>query len=74
MLLMSRFVAALCSKRKIVLPVASSVIVSLLFSGGRTTHYRFKISVPTLESSICNIDKKAEFAELLKLTNLIIWN
>lgn len=59
---------------KIVLPIVSSGIVSLLLPGGRTTHSRFKIFVPTLESSICNIDKKDDFAELLKLTDLIIWD
>ncbi|CAK8534587.1 unnamed protein product [Lathyrus sativus] len=61
-------------KHKIVLPVASSGIASLLLPGGRTTHSRFKIHVPTLHSSICNIDKKDDLAELLKITDLIIWD
>ncbi|CAK8531615.1 unnamed protein product [Lathyrus sativus] len=66
--------AAIRSKHKIVLPVASSGIASLLLPGGRTTHSRFKILVPTLHSSICNIDKKDDFAELLNITHLIIWD
>ncbi|XP_058784545.1 uncharacterized protein LOC131659356 [Vicia villosa] len=66
--------AALRSKKKIVLPVASSGIASLLLPGGRTTHSRFKIPVPTLETSICNIEKKDDIAELLKFTDLIIWD
>lgn len=60
------------SKRKIVLPIASSGITILLLPGGRTSHYRFKISVPTLESSICNINKKNKLYKLLNLTDLII--
>ncbi|XP_058776053.1 uncharacterized protein LOC131650355 [Vicia villosa] len=66
--------AALRSKKKIVLPVASSGIASLLLPGGRTAHSRFKIPVPTLETSICNIEKQDDLAELLKMTDLIIWD
>ncbi|XP_058749840.1 uncharacterized protein LOC131622824 [Vicia villosa] len=66
--------AALRSQKKIVLPVASSGIASLLLPGGRTAHSRFKISVSTLETSICNINKKDDLAELLKMTDLIIWD
>ncbi|XP_058759288.1 uncharacterized protein LOC131632565 [Vicia villosa] len=66
--------AALRSKKKIVLRVASSGIASLLLPGGRTAHSRFKIPVPTLETSICNINKKDHLAELLKMTDLIIWD
>ncbi|XP_050875206.1 uncharacterized protein LOC127078827 [Lathyrus oleraceus] len=66
--------ATLRYKHKIVLPVASSEIASLLLLGGRTAHSRFKIPVPNLESSICNIDKKDELVDLLRLTNLIIWD
>ncbi|XP_058768047.1 uncharacterized protein LOC131641761 [Vicia villosa] len=66
--------AALRSKKKIVLPVASSGIASLLLPGGRTAHSRFKIPVPTLENSICNIEKQDHLAELLKMTDLLIWD
>lgn len=54
--------------------VASSGIASLLLPGWMITHSKFKILVPTLETSIYNIDKKDEFADLLKVTNLIIWD
>ncbi|XP_058761035.1 uncharacterized protein LOC131634386 [Vicia villosa] len=50
--------AALRSQKKIVLPVASSGIASLLLP----------------ETSICNINKKDDLAELLKMTDLIIWD
>ncbi|XP_058745888.1 uncharacterized protein LOC131618738 [Vicia villosa] len=43
-------------------------------TGGRTGHSRFKITVPTLETSICNIEKQDDLAELLKMTDLIIWD
>ncbi|KAF1898092.1 hypothetical protein Lal_00032856 [Lupinus albus] len=46
------------------LTVASSGIASL--PGGRTTHSKFKIHVPSLENSICNIHQGSELAGLLK--------
>lgn len=48
-----------------VLTVTSSGIASLLFPSGRTIQSKFKISVPTLENSTCNIEKKIEHSELL---------
>jgi ATP-dependent DNA helicase PIF1 len=48
--------SALRSQKKIVLTVASSGIASLLLPGGRTAHSKFKILVPTLNNSTCNID------------------
>ena len=58
--------AVVHSKGKIVLTIASSGIASLLLLGGRTTHSKFKIPVPTLEHSICNISQGSEASELLK--------
>jgi ATP-dependent DNA helicase PIF1 len=66
--------AALRSKRKIVLTAASSGIASLLLPCGRTAHSKFKIPIPILESSICTIEKGSDLAEMLKLTQLIIWD
>src|SRR3954468_9284141 len=66
--------AALRSKKKIVLPVASSGIASLLLPGGRTAHSMFKIPIPTLEESISDIPKNTERAELLRSAKLIIWD
>ncbi|XP_027934329.1 ATP-dependent DNA helicase PIF1-like [Vigna unguiculata] len=60
--------------RKIVLIVASSGITSLLLPEGRTTHSKFKIPVPTLDNSICNIEQGSEASELLKKVELIIWD
>lgn len=66
--------SALRSRRYIVLTVASSGIASLLLPSGRTAHSKFKIPVPTLDNSVCNIHKGTELAELLKVTKLIIWD
>ncbi|XP_050889401.1 uncharacterized protein LOC127094636 [Lathyrus oleraceus] len=62
------------SKKQICLTVASSGIASLLLPGGRTAHSMFKIPIPTMESSTCNIDKGSDRAELLKMAKLIIWD
>src|SRR3954469_3830764 len=66
--------AALRSKKKIVLPVATSGIASLLLPGGRTAHSKFKIPVPTMENSTCKIDYDDDVADLLRQTKLIIWD
>jgi len=66
--------SALRSQRKIVLTVASSGIASLLLLGGRTTHSKFKIPVPTLDTSVCNIQQGSEVSELLQKAELIIWD
>ena len=49
-------VSDLRSKHDICLIIATSGITSLLLSGGRTTHSKFKILVPTMEYSICKVD------------------
>jgi ATP-dependent DNA helicase PIF1 len=66
--------SALRSKGQIVLTVASSGIASLLLPGGRTAHSKFKIPVPTLENSTCNIDGESDHSELLRQAKLIIWD
>jgi hypothetical protein len=62
------------SKGDIVLAAASSGIASLLLPGGRTAHSKFKIPVPTLENSTCNIDGDSDHWELFKQTKLFIWD
>ncbi|KAF1866011.1 hypothetical protein Lal_00041709 [Lupinus albus] len=63
---------ALRSQKKIVLTIASSGIASLLLLGGRTSHSKFKIPVPSLENSICNIHQDSELAGLLKTNKILI--
>ena len=65
---------SLRANNQIVIIVASSDIASLLLPDGRTTHSKFKISVPIYENSTCNIHQGSELTELLNQTSLIIWD
>ena len=62
------------SQHKIVLCVASSGIAALLLKGGRTAHSCFKIPIPCHESSMCNIPKHSHLADLIRITDLVIWD
>lgn len=55
----------------VALTVASSGIASLLLKGGRTAHSRFKIPIPIMENSKCNIGKNSDLAKVLQRTRLI---
>lgn len=59
---------------KIVLCVASSGIAALLLSGGRTAHSRLKIPIQVHEDSTCSISKNSDLAELIHMTDLLIWD
>jgi len=59
---------------KIVFAVASLGIASLLFLGGRTAHSRFKIPIDLHDESTCNITQQMKVAELVRKTDLIIWD
>ncbi|XP_074364747.1 uncharacterized protein LOC141705758 [Apium graveolens] len=67
-------ICKLRSLGKIVLPVASSGIAATLMSGGQTGHSRFKIPIVLDEFSTCNISHNSDIAQLIKQTNLIIWD
>jgi DNA replication protein DnaC len=62
------------SQDKIVLCVASSGIAALLLQGGRTADSCFKIPIPCHESSVCSIPKTSQLAELICMTDLVIWD
>lgn len=62
------------SRKQICLIVSSFGITSLLLPRGRAVHSMFKIPIPTLESSTCDIDKGSDYDKLLKLSKLIIWD
>ncbi|XP_074361109.1 uncharacterized protein LOC141701328 [Apium graveolens] len=66
-------ICKLRSQGKIVLPVASSGIAATLMPGGRTAHSRFKIPIVLDECSTCNIAHDSDVAQLIKQTQLIIW-
>ena len=65
---------AIRSQGEIVLNVASSGIASLLLSGGRTAHSRFKIPLNLNEDSLCSIKPDSDVAKLLDKTSLFIWD
>ncbi|XP_074336664.1 uncharacterized protein LOC141673827 [Apium graveolens] len=67
-------ICKLRSQGKIVLPVASSGITATLMPGGRTAHFRFKIPIVLDECSTCNIAHDSDVAQLIKQTQLIIWD
>jgi hypothetical protein len=62
------------SQQKIVLCVASSGIAALLLKGGRTAHSCFKIPIPCNEDSVCGFSKNSHLAELIRITDLVIWD
>lgn len=72
--LWNTIIARLRSEGRIVLPVASSGIAATLLPGGRTAHSRFKIPLKLDETSMCSISQNSDIAELLKRTDLIIWD
>ena len=61
-------------QRKFILCIASSGIASLLLIGGRTSHSSFKIPLDVHESSVCAIARNSELAELIRITDLVIWD
>ncbi|XP_017228718.1 uncharacterized protein LOC108203994 [Daucus carota subsp. sativus] len=67
-------ISRLRSEKKIVLPVASSGITATLMPGGRTAHTRFKIPIVLDDHSMCSISHTSDIAELIKRTELIIWD
>ncbi|XP_074336458.1 uncharacterized protein LOC141673604 [Apium graveolens] len=59
---------------RVVLPVASSGIATMLLPGGRTVHSRFHIPLKVDEYSVAKIKHGTELGELLKQTSFIIWD
>ena len=56
----------------IALSVASFDIAAILLDGGRTSHFRLKISIEIHFESICPISTQSDLAALLRKTSLII--
>ena len=72
--LLNAIIASFRKEHKIVLAVSSSGISSLLLCGGRTTYSRFKIPLDLTSTSTCNITKESLLGELIRQTDLIIWD
>jgi len=52
--------------------VASSEIVTLLISDGRTAYSQYKILIKINESSTCNISRRSKEARLISIVKLFI--
>ncbi|XP_049387184.1 uncharacterized protein LOC125851434 [Solanum stenotomum] len=72
--LWNTIISKIISQSKIVLPVATSGIATLLLPNGRTAHSRFHIPLDITPESTCEIKQGSQLAELLKKTALIIWD
>ena len=59
---------------KIALAVASSGIASILLTGGRTAHSRFKIPLNANAMSSCAVSLSSDLAELFTKVELIFWD
>jgi len=62
------------ANRGIALAVASSGIAALLLEGGRTAHSRFQIPIKINKDSTCYITTQSDEANLIRFTDLIIWD
>ena len=58
----------------VALCVSSSGISALILPGGRTSHSQFKIPIPVLDNSTCNIKRGSDLHTLIQLTRIIIWD
>lgn len=72
--LLEQILANIRVSRKIAIAVASSSIAATLLTGGRTVHSRFRLPLELEENSTCNFSKQSLLAELLRCTELIIWD
>uniref|UniRef100_A0A3Q7HB65 ATP-dependent DNA helicase n=1 Tax=Solanum lycopersicum TaxID=4081 RepID=A0A3Q7HB65_SOLLC len=72
--LWNTIISQIRAKSKIVLPVASSGIATLLLPNGRTAHSRFYIPLDVTPESRCDIKQGIQLEDLLKKTCLIIWD
>ena len=66
--------AAVRSRKLIALATASCGVAAGILPGGRTAHSRFKIPLQLDENVICSVSKQSALANLLRMTELIIWD
>jgi hypothetical protein len=66
--------ATIRANNKVAITVASSAVAALILVGGSTAHRRFKIPIPIFDNSTCRIEKQGELAEVLRQTDVIIWD
>ncbi len=66
--------AAIRSKGKVAIALASSGIAALLLPGGRTAHSVFKIPIDITDTSSCSISKQSKQADLMRAAEIFIWD
>ncbi|XP_073059568.1 uncharacterized protein [Primulina eburnea] len=59
---------------KIIIAVATSGIATTLLQGGRTAHSRFLIPLRPTASTLCQIKKQSELADLIRRASSIVWD
>ncbi|XP_073039060.1 uncharacterized protein [Primulina eburnea] len=59
---------------KIIIAVATSGIAATLLQGGRTAHSRFLIPLRPTASTLCQIKKQSELADLIRRASAIVWD
>ncbi|XP_073059734.1 uncharacterized protein [Primulina eburnea] len=59
---------------KILIAVATSGIAATLLQGGRTAHSRFLIPLRPTASTLCQIKKQSELADLIRRASAIVWD
>lgn len=73
--LLKVLIAYFRSQKKVVLPLASTGLASLLLPGGRTVHSTFKVPLLPDPEMTCNVPKrKSARAELIKKCALYVWD
>ena len=66
--------SAVRAERRIALAVAYSGIAATLLEGGRTFHSRFKAPLSPQSTSMCAISAQSPLADLIRRTDLIVWD
>ena len=72
--LYNTLIAKVRFQSKVALGLASSGIAALLLPGGRIVHSRLKVPIDIAELSVCNISKQSSLAQLIRRTNLLVWD
>jgi len=66
--------AKIRSENRIALAVATSGIAASLLDGGKTVHSQFKVPLNVDADSTCGIKVNSELADLIRSTELFIWD
>ncbi len=68
------YVISYVAKEKLSYVLLHQELQPFLLIGGRTAHSAFKIPIEIHEGSTCNIKQNSDLAELIQVSDLIIWD